>query len=99
MACPESDRFVDALKKWYVRRSRRRFWKPEPDAEKRSAYSTLYRCLKTVILMMAPVTPHLSEALYQRMVRPVEQGTPESFHHHEWIEADPSRRDEEVQGE
>jgi isoleucyl-tRNA synthetase len=98
-ACTEIDRFVDALSKWYVRRSRRRFWKTEADDEKRAAYSTLYRCLKTVVYMMAPVTPHISEALYQRMVRPVEPGAPESVHHCRWIEADPALLDEGLMAE
>jgi isoleucyl-tRNA synthetase len=83
-ACNEIDRFVDALSKWYVRRSRRRFWKTEADDEKRAAYSTLYRCLKTVTYLMAPVCPHVSEALYQRMVKPVEANLPESVHHCNW---------------
>jgi isoleucyl-tRNA synthetase len=97
--CTEIDRFVDILSKWYVRRSRRRFWKTEADDEKKAAYSTLYKCLKTVIYMMAPITPYLSEALYQRMIRPVEAGAPESVHHCSWPELDPSIRDLELMEE
>ncbi len=92
-ACIEIDRFVDILSKWYVRRSRRRFWKTEADDEKKAAYSTLYKCLKTVIHLMAPITPFLSEALYQRMVKPVEPEAPESIHHCRWPELDSSIRD------
>jgi len=62
-ACGEIEGFVDVLSRWYVRRSRRRFWKTEADDDKRAAYSTLYRCLRTMALLLAPVTPHLSEAL------------------------------------
>ncbi|MBT3285259.1 isoleucine--tRNA ligase [Candidatus Bathyarchaeota archaeon] len=91
--CNEIDRFVDILSKWYVRRSRRRFWKTEGDDEKKAAYSTLYKCLKTVNQLMAPITPHLSEALYQRMVKPVEPELPESIHHGEWPKVDVSVRD------
>ena len=98
-ACNEIDRFVDTLSKWYVRRSRRRFWKTEADDEKRAAYSTLYRCLKTVVYMMAPFTPHLSEALYQRIVKPVEQSLPESVHHCRWPDADTEMLDEELMAE
>jgi isoleucyl-tRNA synthetase len=98
-ACGEIDRFVDVLSKWYVRRSRRRFWKTEADDEKRAAYSTLYRCLRTVVLLLAPVTPHLSEALYQRMVRPVEPGAPLSVHHCGWPEVDESVVDVELLAE
>jgi isoleucyl-tRNA synthetase len=92
-ACVEIDRFVDILSKWYVRRSRRRFWKTEADDEKKAAYSTLYKCLKTVINLLAPITPFLSEALYQRMVRPVEPDDPESVHHCSWPAVDTSIRD------
>jgi isoleucyl-tRNA synthetase len=87
-ACIEIDRFVDVLSKWYVRRSRRRFWKTEADDEKKAAYSTLYKCLKTVYQMIAPIIPHLSEALYQRMIKPVEPELPESIHHCRWPKPD-----------
>lgn len=92
-ACVEIDRFVDILSKWYVRRSRRRFWRTEADDEKNAAYSTLYKCLKTVIHLMAPITPFLSEALYQRMIKPVEPNTPVSIHHCRWPTYDESIRD------
>ena len=49
--------FIDQLSNWYVRRSRRRFWKSENDADKLSAYATLYRCLVTVARLMAPLAP------------------------------------------
>ena len=98
-ACNEIDRFVDILSKWYVRRSRRRFWKTEGDDEKKAAYSTLYRCLKTVTHLMAPITPHLSEALYQRMIKPVEPNLPESVHHCAWPSVDVSVRDMDLMEE
>ncbi len=98
-ACTEIDRFVNILSKWYVRRSRRRFWKTEGDDEKKAAYSTLYKCLKTVNQLMAPITPHLSEALYQRMVKPVESELPESIHHCKWPTFDTSVRDTELMEE
>jgi isoleucyl-tRNA synthetase len=71
-----------------VRRSRRRFWKSEADDDKRAAYSTLYTCLRTLNLLMAPVTPFLTEAIYQRLVRGTEQGAPESVHLCSWPEVD-----------
>ena len=98
-ACNEIDRFVDILSKWYVRRSRRRFWKTEGDDEKKAAYSTLYRCLKTIVYLMSPITPHFSEALYQRMVKPVEPGLPESVHHCVWPTVDVSVRDMDLMEE
>jgi isoleucyl-tRNA synthetase len=98
-ACTEIDRFIDILSKWYVRRSRRRFWKTEADDEKKAAYSTLYKCLKTIILMLGPITPFISEALYQRMVRPVEPDSAESVHLCRWPEFDPSVRDQDLMEE
>jgi len=92
----EIERFVDLLSKWYIRRSRRRFWKTEADDEKRAAYSTLYACLRTLTLLMAPVTPHLSEAMYQRLIRVAEKGAPESVHHCDWPTYDARLVDEDL---
>jgi isoleucyl-tRNA synthetase len=82
--------FVEALSRWYVRRSRRRFWKSEADEDKRAGYSTLYTCLKTLTLLMAPITPFIAEAIYQRLVRGAEPEAPESVHLNPWPEAGPS---------
>ena len=54
--------FVDDLSNWYVRRSRRRFWKSEGDADKQAAYSTLYEVLVNLAKMLAPVLPFMAEA-------------------------------------
>ncbi len=56
--------FVDVLSNWYVRRSRRRFWKSEEDRDKISAYKTLYECLVTVSKLCAPFIPFMSESIY-----------------------------------
>ena len=61
--------FVDDLSNWYVRRSRRRFWKSESDADKLAAYHTLYEALVTVTKLLAPFTPFVAEELYQNLVR------------------------------
>ena len=61
--------FVDVLSNWYVRRSRRRFWKSENDADKAAAYATLYDCLVTLSQLLAPFTPFLAEEMYQNLVR------------------------------
>ena len=55
---------IDQLSNWYVRRSRRRFWKSEMNKEKLSAYQTLYECLETLCKLTAPFTPFISEAIY-----------------------------------
>lgn len=69
--------FVDYLSNWYVRRSRRRFWKSENDADKLAAYHTLYHCLVTLAKLLAPFTPFLAEAIYQNLVRnPLPQAPP-----------------------
>jgi len=61
------ERFVDDLSKWYVRRSRERFWRGEMDADKRAAYETLYQVLTTVCRLFAPVMPFLTEAMWQNL--------------------------------
>jgi isoleucyl-tRNA synthetase len=80
--------FVDELSNWYVRRSRRRFWKGEDDTDKKSAHSTLYECLVTVSKLTAPFTPFVAEELYQNLVVGVDHEAPESVHLAEWPVAD-----------
>ena len=58
-----SDFTIDQLSNWYVRRSRRRFWKGEMAKDKLSAYQTLYECLITVMKLMSPFAPFLSEEI------------------------------------
>jgi len=72
--------FVDDLSNWYVRRSRRRFWKSESDADKLAAYHTLYEALVTITKLLAPFTPFVAEELYQNLVRSVDAAAPESVH-------------------
>jgi isoleucyl-tRNA synthetase len=79
--------FVDELSNWYVRRSRRRFWKGEDDLDKKAAHSTLYECLVTVTKLTAPFTPFVAEALYQNLVVNVDESkaeAPESVHLADW---------------
>ncbi len=76
--------FVDELSNWYVRRSRRRFWKSETDADKIAAYLTLNECLVTVAQLLAPFTPFLAEELYQNLVAERSPGAPESVHLVDW---------------
>jgi len=60
-------RFVDDLSNWYIRRSRRRFWKSQSDSDKLAAYQTLYEALRTVSQLMAPFTPFISDAIYRNL--------------------------------
>ena len=67
--CLACERFVDErLSNWYIRRSRRRLWKSETGTDKLSAYQTLHFVLVTLAKLIAPVTPFLSEAMYQNLV-------------------------------
>jgi isoleucyl-tRNA synthetase len=60
--------FVDEeLSNWYVRLSRRRFWKGEYEQDKRSAYQTLYECLETLSKLIAPVSPFFADWLFQNL--------------------------------
>jgi isoleucyl-tRNA synthetase len=86
--------FVDRLSNWYVRRSRRRFWKSGDDADKAAAYLTLYECLVTLGKLLAPTMPFLSEALYRNLVGSVEKDAPESVHLAAWPAFDEALIDE-----
>jgi len=59
--------FVEDLSNWYVRRSRRRFWKAESDTDKLAAHQTLYEALVTVTRLLAPFTPFVSEAIHRNL--------------------------------
>ena len=78
------EKFVETLSTWYVRRSRRRFWKNDSSADKQAAYSTLYTALTTVAKLIAPAMPFLAEEMYQNLVRSVDETAPESVHLAEW---------------
>jgi isoleucyl-tRNA synthetase len=80
--------FLDDLTNWYVRRSRRRYWKSEQDSDKAAAYATLYEVLVKLTRMLAPFVPFVSEVMYQNLVRSVDAGAPASVHHTMWPEAD-----------
>lgn len=78
------EKFVETLSTWYVRRSRRRFWKNDSSTDKQAAYSTLYTALTTVAKLIAPAMPFLAEELYQNLVRSVDETAPESVHLADW---------------
>ncbi len=88
--------FVDDLTNWYVRRSRRRFWKSEQGEDKNSAYATLYHVLVKLSRMLAPLTPFFTEAIYQNLVRGLHPQAHESIHHTLWPKTDPAALDERV---
>jgi isoleucyl-tRNA synthetase len=79
-ACRQIEAFVDDLSNWYVRRSRRRFWKGELDDDKRAAYATLHEVLTSLTRLMAPLVPHLADAMWQNLVVAVDPAAPDSVH-------------------
>ncbi|MDE3075085.1 MAG: class I tRNA ligase family protein, partial [Chloroflexota bacterium] len=94
------ERFVDDdLSTWYVRRSRRRFWKSEEDADKASAYLTLYETLVTLAKLMAPILPFLAEEIYQNLVRSVDSPGDSSVHHCRFPEPDEALVDQQLERE
>ncbi|MCX6002582.1 MAG: isoleucine--tRNA ligase, partial [Chloroflexi bacterium] len=72
--------FVSDLSNWYVRRSRRRFWKSQNDDDKLSAYNCLYQTLVTLSKLLAPFIPFVADEMYQNLVRSVDGKAPESVH-------------------
>jgi isoleucyl-tRNA synthetase len=91
--------FVDQLSNWFLRRSRRRFWKTESDGDKQAAYATLYEALVTVSKLLAPAMPFLAEELYQNLVLSFEPDAPESVHLADWPEVDNKVIDEKLNRE
>jgi len=90
------EKFVEELSTWYVRRSRRRFWKSERDEDKNAAYTTLYTCLTILVKLLAPFIPFTSEEIYQNIVRNIDPTAHESVHHNDWPEADEKAIDQEL---
>ncbi|MBW3653139.1 MAG: class I tRNA ligase family protein, partial [Actinobacteria bacterium] len=82
--------FVEQLSNWYVRRSRRRFWKSDDSADTQAALHTLYECLTTVARLLAPFTPFLADEIYDNL-----DGAQPSVHLTDWPE--PQARDEALE--
>jgi isoleucyl-tRNA synthetase len=92
------ERFVDDLSNWYVRRSRRRFWRGVDDApaDKAAAYHTLHTALTTLAQLLAPFTPFIAEQLWQDLVVAVDPSAPGSVHLTDFPVVDPAWQDPEV---
>jgi len=87
------EKFVEDLSNWYIRHCRRRFWRGDNDADSLIAYETLYDCLTTILKLLAPFIPVVTEEMYQNLVRSHDESAPESIHHcdfpevvEEWID-------------
>ncbi len=94
--------FIDHLTNWYVRRSRRRFWRArgesgEGDADKLAAFATLYEVLTTFVEVLAPILPFITEHLYQDLVARHDPAAVRSVHHRDFPEAQDSLIDTELE--
>ena len=94
------ERFVDDLSNWYVRRSRRRFWRgaDEDPTDKSAAYHTLHTALTTLARLLAPFTPFIAERLWQDLVVTVDPGALGSVHLTDFPVADQDWYDDAVVG-
>jgi len=86
--------FIDNLNNWYIRRSRRRFWRSENDADKKQAYETLYSVLMKLTLTAAPIIPFTTEAMYQNLKA---EDAPASVHLCDYPVSENSRRDPDLE--
>ncbi|HOS32623.1 MAG TPA: isoleucine--tRNA ligase [Spirochaetota bacterium] len=89
-------KFIDGLTNWYIRRSRRRFWKSEDDSDKNEAYSALYNALMKFTILSAPIAPFLSDYIYSNLKS---EEAPESVHLCDYPEENPAIRDKELEAE
>jgi len=92
--------YIDDLSNWYIRRNRRRFWKPVQDgdantwdADKLAAYQTMYEVLVTLSKLLAPAIPFLSERIYENLVKSVDKNAAESVHLCDYPAVDESKLD------
>ena len=85
--------FIDHLTNWYIRRSRRRFWRSESDLDKQQAFETLYEVLCLFSRLLAPILPFMAELLYQRLEAGIRQGALDSVHLERFPEAEPAQVD------
>ena len=89
--------FVDEhLSNWYIRLSRRRFWKGEMTEDKKAAYETLYTCLMSISQLMSPIAPFFADWLYQNLTATKTEGAEQSVHLSLWKEGDVSLIDTEL---
>ena len=87
---------LDDLSNWYVRRSRRRYWKSEQDRDKQTAYTTLWHTLVKMTRALAPIIPFITEVMYQNLVRGAFPEAYESIHHTEWPHPDSATINEKL---
>jgi isoleucyl-tRNA synthetase len=86
--------YLDDVSNWYVRVSRRRFWRSGHEDDKRAAYFALFNALKSTALVLSPVIPFVTERIWQNAVRGLEAGAAGSVHHADWPEPPAAWHDE-----
>ena len=91
--------FLNALSRWYLRRSRRRFWKEESDVDKSDAYQVLYQTLVTLSKLIAPSMPFIAEEMYRNLVISVYPESRSSVHLADWPEVNHQLIDEHLNAE
>jgi isoleucyl-tRNA synthetase len=92
-------RFVDDLTNWYIRRSRRRFWKSEDDVDKAQAYETLYAVLLDTCHLLAPYMPFIADDMYRNLISPLQargEKVAPSVHLGDWPAYQPEAEDTEL---
>ncbi|MDR1869819.1 MAG: isoleucine--tRNA ligase, partial [Treponema sp.] len=87
-------RFIDLLNNWYIRRSRRRFWRSENDSDKLEAYGSLCYALKTLITVASPFMPFTTDAIWQNLRLETDR---ESVHLVDFPVPDEKRRDKSLE--
>ncbi len=87
----------EQLSNWYVRLSRRRFWKGDMQEEKQAAYDTLFECLRVISQLMAPVSPFFSDWLYRSLTAPASAGITDSVHLSNFPVSQPQYIDSELE--
>jgi isoleucyl-tRNA synthetase len=93
------DFVVKDLSRWYIKLIRERTWVSSEDQSKTTAFGVLYQTLRTLLQLMAPILPFLSEKMYQALIRPAETTAPPSVHMLPWPKVDKRLIDSELKRE
>jgi isoleucyl-tRNA synthetase len=92
-----SEFILEDLSRWYIQLVRPRTWIEQDDPDKLAAYATIYEVMVKLSKLLAPFTPFTAEAIYQNLVKGLDQAAPESVHMCDWPEADKSRIDKRLE--
>jgi len=88
---------LEDLSRWYIKLVRKRTWIEEDDPRKKVAYQTLYRIFDKLLRIISPLLPHLSEEMYQKMIRAGDEGMPKSVHELSWPQPEEDRVNEQLE--